>query len=444
MATTKTFNIRISNRYDSLEQWQANNPLLLAGEIALVKIGSTQTDANGNIINVPCIMAKIGNNTDRFNNLPWLSGLSANSPSWSLADTKPDYEASEIINLAEFINEHAPTENTKYQIVADATDPAKMYLQSTDDADADPVVWTTVSTFYSTTVEAGTTPGTIKVNGTEMAITGYSDLSDKVDTIEATADANKTAIDTLNGSVTTEGSVAKSIKDANDALKSDMQDEINAKIASTYRPAGSTTPVDGTGNDEGKKILDTALLTKANVGNVYNVSEEFSGANVLDNDNTQYYPAGTNVVVINAGTETAPDYKFDVLTGFIDTSSFATKTFVGDNIDYALANLTADDIPDLTSDKITNFDSAAVEAVNDAIDTAGSTINATVSAVAKTEAENIVNALDVADAEVASEFITSVSQNDGVVSVTRKAVDIADLVQNTADVIIINAGGAAE
>lgn len=59
-----------------------------------------------------------------------------------------------------------------------------------------------------------------------------------------------------------------------------------------------------------------------NVGSVYNVNEKFTTDDKFETQQ-QAYPAGTNVVVYDAGGES---YKFDVFTGFIDTSLFLEKT----------------------------------------------------------------------------------------------------------------------
>jgi hypothetical protein len=67
------------------------------------------------------------------------------------------------------------------------------------------------------------------------------------------------------------------------------------------------------------------LLTSANEGNVYNVSEEFTTTTNFVEGAGKTYPAGTNIVVVNTGTSASPVYKFDILAGFMDLSNYVTQ-----------------------------------------------------------------------------------------------------------------------
>lgn len=74
------------------------------------------------------------------------------------------------------------------------------------------------------TVATGSANGTIAVNGTDVAVKGYSDLAAAVGT-------NTDAIAVLNGGETTEGSVAKAIKDYKDSIVYTNNDDIDALFA---------------------------------------------------------------------------------------------------------------------------------------------------------------------------------------------------------------------
>ena len=91
---------------------------------------------------------------------------------------------------------------------------------------------------------------------------------------------------------------------------------IDSKMQSFIIPKGS--------------ILFANLPTPAstNLGWMWNMSDSFT----IDNRFVEYesgvtktYPKGTNVYVVNNGTASTPDYKFDVYEGFIDLSGYATK-----------------------------------------------------------------------------------------------------------------------
>lgn len=95
--------------------------------------------------------------------------------------------------------------------------------------------------------------------------------------------------------------------------------EIDGKIASVYKPAGS--------------IAFAGLPTlAANVlGNVYNVTDAFTTTADFVEGEGKKHPAGTNVVVVNTGTNEDPVYKFDVLAGFVDLSDYSTTAQIAEN-----------------------------------------------------------------------------------------------------------------
>ena len=91
---------------------------------------------------------------------------------------------------------------------------------------------------------------------------------------------------------------------------------IDTAISSAYKPAGPKTCAE----------LVPALLVEANNGNVYNITD--SGTTTADFIEGAGHPIreGDNVGVCEP---TAGTYKFDLLSGFIDTSGFQTKTITG-------------------------------------------------------------------------------------------------------------------
>lgn len=85
---TKTINTRIKNRVDSLANWQADGVSLLPGEIALVKVTTQTIDDNGQIVDVPAVLMKVGESdgnggTKAFDELPWLSAIAADVYDWA-------------------------------------------------------------------------------------------------------------------------------------------------------------------------------------------------------------------------------------------------------------------------------------------------------------------------------------------------------------------------
>lgn len=422
----KILNVRIANRYDSYENWfstENSTQVLKKGEIAFISVQA----ADGQTQSPPAVLCKVGDGTTKLKDLPYLQANSSDVYAWAKASTKPQYSANEITGLSDFISGEIQDTDTQYRITT--TDNITYTLQSTEAPVTDESVWTNVSTFKATTVEAGTTAGTIKVNGTDMAITGWSDLSTQVE-------ANKTAIETLNGSDTTEGSVAKAVKDASDALTTAMDNKIASAIASTYIPSGSIN------------TLTTEMLVQANIGKVYNVTTDFTTTTDYVEGAGKSYPAGSNVAVVNTGTAKAPVYKFDVLMGFIDMSKYSTTEQMNSAIEDAVTNIPANALPMIPTSKITDFDKEVADAVNTELtkelgEGETSALQTTIATEAGKVADEKINALDVVGTAVANEFVTSVSQENGKVSVARSAITLNQIGDvSSGNSVILNCGGA--
>ena len=88
----KILKTKIKLRYDTLENWTTADPILLAGELAVVAI----TDKNIANQQMPPIMFKVGDGTNKFSALGWSSGLAADVYDWAKAASKPSYTASEV------------------------------------------------------------------------------------------------------------------------------------------------------------------------------------------------------------------------------------------------------------------------------------------------------------------------------------------------------------
>lgn len=147
MATVvKNLNTRIALKYDTYGNWQEHNPILLKGEIAIAELpingnkdGVGVPNANGStpaIQNAPNILIKVGDGTNHYNDLKFVSALAADVYSWAKAATKPTYSAGEITGLDKYISQQIQDTNTQYRIVA-VDDSAYSYkLQKKDIGDA--------------------------------------------------------------------------------------------------------------------------------------------------------------------------------------------------------------------------------------------------------------------------------------------------------------------
>ena len=134
-------------------------------------------------------------------------------------------------------------------------------------------------------IATGSKNGSISVNGADVAIKGLAALAFKAKVSQSDLDDALAAV--------LEGKADKATTlDGYGITNAYTKDEINAKISSVYKPAGSVAFAE-------LPSLSESILEGA--GNKY--------------------PKGTNVVVVKVGDA----YKYDVLAGFVDLSGYVEK-----------------------------------------------------------------------------------------------------------------------
>ena len=392
MATT--FNTRIQLKYDTYENWDTNNPVLLKGEMAVVEVPVETGVAQ----NEPTYLLKIGDGESDFKTLKWVSGTAADVYSWAKAASKPTYAATEITGLEDFIGEKVQDTDTQYQIVKNGDMGFK--LQSRPKTGGS---WTDVNTISLTAptynLAEGATNGTVKfgITGSEKEVkvhglrsAAYTESSaydaagsadtakseaieeaasatdEKIAALKINEYAKTTEVDSKIGAAKTEligegSGSSTTIKGAYDEAKTYTDQQIAARISSTYKAGGSVA------------FASLPELTATEEGKVYNILDKFTTTDDFVEGPGKSYPAGTNIVCIDVGEE---EFKWDVLAGMVDLSAYDTA--------------------ETTQGKI---DSAKQEAKN--------------------YADSKVNALDKEDSAVENQFVTAVSEVDGIISVTR-------------------------
>ncbi len=77
MTNTTEFNARVCTKIDSNDNYVVNDPTLLSGEVALVKVMSG---------NQSVVLAKVGDGLRKFSELNFVSGLSADVYDWAKAE----------------------------------------------------------------------------------------------------------------------------------------------------------------------------------------------------------------------------------------------------------------------------------------------------------------------------------------------------------------------
>lgn len=355
---TKEFKARLVNKIDTYANWTSNDPVLLKGEIAIVDVPAS-TDV---VQQEPAVLMKIGDGKKKFSELPWISAKSADVYSWALAPTKPTYQAPEIEGLDAYISGKVEDTDTQYQLVKVDNTTFKLQSKPLNGSWSD--VGDPISVVY--TLTTGTVNGTVKFNGTDVAVAGLKSAayqeSSAFDIAGAAATAQSVAedhADTIVGEAKTDligtgSATSTTIKGAVQESNTYTDNQIAAKIGSVYKPVGSVDFAD---------LPKT--LSKAELGNVYNVNDAFDAdARFVTAEVGEHFPAGTNVAVIVEDDT----YYLDALSGAVDLTNYYTKTE--------------------TDQQITTK----------------------------------ISSLDKGDSAVENQFVTAVSQTDGVISVTRAAI----------------------
>lgn len=141
--------------------------------------------------------------------------------------------------------------------------------------------------------------------------------------------------------------------------------EVMAKIdglvpdATVYKPAGSVT------------FANLPSPSKSTLGYVYDVSDAFTTTSDFNEGSGKKYPAGTNVAIVDIGTDENPIYKYDVLSGFIDMDNYVEKEAgkgLSSNDFTNEAKNKLDDLENYDDTEIKNDISDLSDAVEDKVD----------------------------------------------------------------------------
>lgn len=537
-----TLNTRIQLKYDTYTNWSTNNPVLKAGELAIVEIPAD----TGTVPNEPAYLLKVGNGTDHFNDLDWISGKAADVYAWAKAATKPTYQASEINGLEDFIAGEIQDTNTKYQIVKNGNMGFKLQSQELGVG-----TWTDVNEITLTapvyTLVEGSTNGTVAFNGEDVPVHGLGTAAYTASTAYDAAGAAAGVQTTLTGTASDASTVntiygAKKYADekaaaaqtaaeghADDliaALDNDGQTAGTGEVISAVSqadgvisvskktlaeadiPALSTAKITGlTAALAGKQdtlVFNTAYNASSNkaatMADVTNAVSGLSGAMHYVGESTTDPAGGTATVEGHEDwvsgdvvTYHAKEYVYDGENWreLGDESSFAVKGSIVDadiaaganiaqskiaGLETALAGkatpaditsaiggldvaqvsvatgskitaieevdgkinvttgaIVAGDIPELPQSKITNLtnnlaakaDAATVTALGGRVDSLETAIGEGGSVEQQIAAA--IDALDKGDSNTPNQFVTSVSQNNGLISVARARPIIANI-----------------
>lgn len=151
---------------------------------------------------------------------------------------------------------------------------------------------------YQLPIASGSMLGGVKV-GTGLTVSGEGVLS-------ATGGGTADSVDWANVQSKPTTISGYGITDAYTKSETYSRSELDSKLSSVYKPAGSVS------------FSELPTPGADNLGNVYDVTDEFTTDVRFINPTPVKYPVGTNVVVIQRDGS----YYFDVLSGFVDLSDF--------------------------------------------------------------------------------------------------------------------------
>lgn len=241
--------------------------------------------------------------------------------------------------------------------------------------------------------EQATTKAVVDYVASEISKLNASELNSRLTAVETKAQANEAAIGVING--TGAGSISKALADAKaytDTAKNTLQGEIDKKATKATTLAGygiadayTKTEADSAiatavaGAHHLKRQIVTALppIGEANEDTIYMVLKT---TGVAGNESGNVY---NEYMLINGKFEQIGDSK-------VDLTDYATKAYADDKANKALDDAKADSLKK-------------------------------------------IQALDKADTAVADNYVSAVSQTDGIITVTRAKLPVTSVAEGTAN-----------
>lgn len=475
----KTLQTRIQSKVDTYQNWMASDLVLLNGEIALCTIPVSAE--NSGSVNLPSVMMRVGDGAHKFSELPWFQACSANSYAWSLAPEKPQYDASEITGLADFIDKTVTDDsNTIFQIVK--VDDYTYKLQSQE---KNATTWADVSTLTipnktadiealqalvgetsvatqitnainaldATAVTAGTgkvidsvsqTNGVVsattrslvkgdiptidqsQVDGLATALAGkqatvsFDGTYDATKNRAATVSTVTTAIGNLNKADT---AVAKklvsAVRESNGIIEVERRELVAADI-----PTIAQSQVDGLADSLAAKQDVLGFEGEYNKSSNKVITKSYLDTMIADLNGAMHFEGvvtGTTFADAVKGTAYAAG---DVVLYGVDEYVYDGSEWhvLGNEAIYQLKSDAETQHNTLKEELTTEINKKQNTLTFDGTYNANTNAAATVSTVT-----NAVNALDKSDSAVATQLVSAVSQSNGVINVSRRALVAADI-----------------
>ena len=482
----KVLNTRFQLKYDTLANWTKNNPILKAGEVGVATIPSSTSNSG---LTPPAVGIKVGDGTTAFNSLNWIQAIAGDVPTW--AKESNHATVSQLINDAiDAIPAGASGAGTKEftsaKLIKSITqdEGGKITGVTYEDIAISSVVGLSdrlsgIDTSISSKLNADVASAAASTSNKLIDTNAAQDMADTAEsnaTSAAAADATskvnaaKTALLGANG---TEGThTIKGAYDAAAAVDTKINnldvadtgaadkfvyevDQTDGKIAVTRKSLTEIVGVDGTYNSSTNKLATVSTVTNAVEGldnELRPLITNMAGAMrfrgtvaaaptatiAAPSDGLGAWRAGDVVlfgtaeyVVASLNGSNQPVWQllgdegaYQTKLSFTGTYSSTNKVVTNDTLTTAISNAKNALLGTATegTDTIGTVKAAAANAQS-AANNAKDAANA--AQADATSALNKINALDVADS--GSGFVTAVTQTDGKIAVTKKALATSDV-----------------
>lgn len=387
MATEKTLNTRIALRYDTYENWIANDPVLMAGELALSAVSVKQDSA---VNFVPSVLVKAGNGTSKYSELDYIFAKAADVLEACKSESGLTAFVNNVINNAGIATDEA------LNALKDRVSTAEGDIDALEGLVGDTAVATQISDAIAKLDLANTYDAKGAAAAVQASLESYKTSNNAV--IEAIKDG--TVIDSFKdvedqlATKETKGAAAQALADAKE-----YADGKDASIAAAKK-AGDDAQADVDALEAAVGTVPTGKTV------VQMISEAQTAATYDDTD-------------VKAGiAQNAKD--IDALEVLVGDTAVATQ--ISTSVNAAKTELKGGSTDTATSATIAGAKKYA-DSLNTAMDTRVDALEAAVGEGGSVGAQidEKIAALDVADTAVAGQYVSAVSETDGKITVTRAA-----------------------
>lgn len=420
MAITKTLNTKIALRYDSYENWIANDPILLKGELALAAVTVAQ---DGNVEHVPSVLIKCGDGTHKYSELDYVFAKAADVVAAAKSESALTTFVNNVISNAGIATDEAMT------ALAGRVTTAEGKITSLQGLVGDTAVATQI---------------TNAINALDLANT-YAAKAHTHTKSEITDFAHTHAIADVTGLQTALDEAKKAGTDANTALEAykvtnDAAVKANTDAISAINNETTGILAQAKSYADGKDTAIAAAKSAADAAQADVDALEAKVGTVVD---------GKTVVEMISDAQTAATYndtqvKADIKTNAVDIAALqglVGETAVSDQINAKITALnlantyeakgaaataksevigTDDDTAAFNTIKGAKKYADSLDAAMDArVDVLEAAVGEGGSVATQITAE--IQKLDKEDAAVDGQYVSAVSEADGIITVTRAA-----------------------